>query len=118
MKARNSAGSLGVAGGIGVIVGMLICLAAVGCSETQQEAAARKLAIKNSLALTGELMGEIPDGRKVYRWKIPYDGHYVYVVGDDVTINRTERQGKVTRHRVEVMIGGVMYVPVEKATDE
>jgi hypothetical protein len=51
-----------------------------------------------------EAVGILPDGRKMERYIIPYQGrfHYVYVVGDMVSINKKTINGKTTNIETEV----------------
>lgn len=53
----------------------------------------------------GEVVGTLPDGREVRRYRIERENasdHWVYVVGDTVTVNRVERHGKPSTHHTEV----------------
>lgn len=89
---------------------LLFCLG--GC-ETQQQA---DLTSRATLKSGGDYIGALPDGRKIYRYELDRANssynHYIYVVGNTISVNTSEKQGKNTVHRVTVMIDGVEYVPV------
>lgn len=62
---------------------LILCLSTlIGCQSNPKENA-------QTLRSGGQLIGQLPDGRNLYRYEITYyaDTHYVYVVGDDVTMN-------------------------------
>ena len=65
----------------------------------------RNIARKPALSVK-ESVGYLSDGRKMERYIIPYQGrfHYVYVVGDVVTINKKSINGKTTNIETEVFI--------------
>lgn len=44
--------------------------------------------------------------------------HWVYVVGDTVTVNHAEQHGKATQNHVEVVIGGVRYIAAPPEQEE
>lgn len=70
---------------------LILCLTTlIGCESNPRENA-------QTLKSGGQLIGELPDGRSLYRYEITYysDTHYVYVAGDDITVNN--KTGK-TRH--------------------
>jgi hypothetical protein len=64
----------------------------------------RQLARKPALS-TKELVGILPDGKQMDRYIVPYHGrfHYVYVVGDVVSINKKSINGKTTNIETEVI---------------
>lgn len=71
---------------------------------------------KSVLAGNGEEVGTLPDGRKLVRYRLAMGSnihdHWVYVVGNTITINRTESHGKTSSNHVDVIIDGVNYKPV------
>jgi hypothetical protein len=64
----------------------------------------RQIARKPALS-TKELVGVLPDGKTMERYIVPYHGrfHYVYVVGDVVSINKKSINGKTTNIETEVI---------------
>lgn len=90
---------------------ILICLT-IGCTSHTDPS------VQNinhqTLSQQGEFVGELPDGRKVYRWKIEmgssYNDHWLYSVGESITINKDVRQGKTTANEVEIIINGQKYI--------
>lgn len=89
-----------------VLFGFVTMFVLMGCEPTPE---ATRLANQTSLKSGGFLVGTLPDGREVrgYRVNNPADPHihWVYVVGNDVTVNRTQRQGKVNINVVEAALG-------------
>lgn len=70
---------------------------------------------KQTIAAGGEYMGTLPDGREVMRIQINRGGgvyHYLYIVDDSVSLNRTEQHGKASIDRVEVLINGKRYTEI------
>jgi hypothetical protein len=86
----------------------VLCIFLTGCTTYTPE---EVTSINNTtLSSGGERVGTLSDGRELRRYEIYNEGrhnHWVYVVGDAVTVNKTVRQGKVTSNRVEVFIDGV-----------
>lgn len=76
---------------------LTLCLlgSLIGCYSNPPENAQR-------LKSGGELVGELPDGRKLYRYEITYytDIHYVYIAASDVTVN--SRTGKKIHVNAEI----------------
>lgn len=77
---------------------------------------------KEHLATEGYLVGKLPDGRTVTRYKVETGSnpdHWIYVTNNTITINRSiehsDGENSTTYHYVEVMIDGVPYVPKHKA---
>ena len=88
-----------------LIVISLLCMSFVGCASDKEV-----LRINNStLSGDGELVGTFKDGRELRRYEIYRSGthnHFVYIVDNVVTINRTVNQGKTNSHKVDVFING------------
>lgn len=69
---------------------------------------------QHRLAGQGDTVGTLPDGRKVIRYPIDMGtahSHWIYVVDNTITVNRTESHGKTTSNHVDVIINGVTYKP-------
>jgi hypothetical protein len=86
----------------------VLCIFLTGCTTYTPE----QVSVMNEKTLSseGELIGTLSDGREVRRYEIyilHQANHWIYVVGDTVTVNKTVRQGKVNSNRVEVFIDGV-----------
>jgi len=86
----------------------VLCIFLTGCSTYTPE---QVVGINNTtLSSGGEVVGTLSDGRELRRYEIYNQherNHWVYVVGDTVTVNKTVRQGKTTSNRVEVFIDGI-----------
>ena len=71
---------------------------------------------KSVLAGNGEEVGVLPDGRKLVRYRLSMGSniryHWVYIVDNTITINRTESHCKTSSNHVDVIIDGVTYKPV------
>lgn len=115
---------------------LLGCLLLAGCNHDEQNAIENAKEFKSG----GTFIGELPDGRKIYQFKVtrdPHYDHYIYVVGDTVsqnhtqedsddnthlsnttTVNQQVRRGKATHIGASVMIDGVPYYPLEKVEAE
>jgi len=76
---------------------------------------------KAVLAGDGETVGTLPDGRRVVRYRLDMGSeikdHWVYVVDNTITINRTELHGKISSNHVDVIVNGVTYQPVKNNED-
>lgn len=92
----------------------LTCLLVFTCGcRTSEEMDASN---KSILSGEGEDVGMLPDGRHVTRYKLECMGtssHYIYVVPDTGSVS-TNRHVPKTEKRVEVIINGEKYVPLEK----
>ncbi len=90
------------------LLASVLCLALLGCADMDSpEVVALN---KASLSGNGKYVGTLPDGRAVRMYEIDRGDnptHYLYVAGDDVTINRTEGKTRPT----EVVIDGLKYIP-------
>ncbi len=95
---------------------LILCCFIVGCeTKDSPEVKARN---KETLSKEGEYIGSLPDGRSICRYEIDNGAspnHWVYVVyasdavRETITVNRHENKA----NRVEVLIDGVKYEPVE-----
>lgn len=100
-----------------MIVLLLVC---VGCVQSPHDPQVVALN-KQRLSGIGEDVGTLPDGRVVYRYEIDRGSdpsHFVYMIVNQptITMNTSEKHGKVTVNRSVVIIDGVKYVPAEEGS--
>lgn len=102
------------------VVLTVAALSCVGC--TQHDDPAVMAHNRGQLATSGVVVGVLPDGRRVVRYCLDMGtdlhDHWVYVVGDTVTVNHAEQHGKATQNHVEVVIGGVRYIAAPPEQEE
>lgn len=110
-------------------VAALFLLALVGCSDSptvEQERRQIAQKVDEQAVLKPQLVVTLPDGREVYRIKITNtpascdsgcgangQPHFVYFVGETLTVNRVVSSGKSTRNEVEVIVNGKKMEPDE-----
>lgn len=85
----------------------VLCIFLTGCTTYTPEQV--RSFNDTNLSSGGELIGTL-NGKELRRYRIfnpNMHDHYVYVVGDAVTVNRTIQHGKTTSNTVEVYINGV-----------
>lgn len=93
---------------------LVVCCLFAGCSGPNDKHVVE--ANKVTLSKDGDLIGELPDGRKVYRYEIDRgdsSSHWLYVVDGSISINHAVRSGKTTRTATEILIDGTVFVPKE-----
>lgn len=106
---------------INLAIFLLILICFSGCTS-QQEVLQQN---KAELSRDGDDIGVLPDGRKLRRYCIwryvgdnGYQEDYVYVVDGSVSVNRTIRKGKTSKHQTTVFIDGIEYKPVDEPVAE
>ena len=79
---------------------------------------------KEHLSTNGEVVGKLPDGREVVRYKIGMGtgnyAHWIYVVKDSttITLNHTVTHGKSSSNHVEVDIVSTIEGRVDTLEDD
>lgn len=88
-----------------LLVGLI---ALAGCSGPDSPEV--KALNKDVLSGPGDYIGTLPNGQDVVRYEINrgdnLHNHFIYVVGDTVTVNRSESQGKSSVNRTETIYNG------------
>jgi hypothetical protein len=94
----------------------------LGCTRSDSPSVVREN--RENLAGPGFLVGVLPDGRNVVRYRIDMgsdNDHWIYVVDGTATVstNHTDNIGKTSYNSVQVVIGGQKFTlsPVVEAQD-
>ncbi len=103
-----------------IVVFMTIGLGGCSTKRTEGEQHQVESETESSLAKP-EIIGKTPDGQTVYRAHITnvpygYHDHWVYWIGQTVTVNHEETAGKTTTNQVEVTINGKSMTMLEAQT--
>lgn len=97
---------------------MLLVLLLAGCGDTRNADDPTVLKEQaEALAKEGEVVGRLPDGREILRYRIERGmshDHYIYITGNTITVNRDVPSGKTSYNHVEVFIDGIPYVPKQE----
>lgn len=91
-----------------IFVVIFLCGAAMGCQTSEEMASYNK----KEFAVGGHVVGTLPDGREVTRYRIYRDAtsiDTIYVIDEVITVN--SREGK--HDHVNVIINNKKYVPLE-----
>jgi hypothetical protein len=88
------------------VIGVLSAIIILLCTFLYFEGEDYRQLSKNFPLTHKEYVGNLPDGKALERYLIPYRGriHYVYVTNDTTTINKKSMNGRTTNMETEVYV--------------